>query len=45
MKTKRIEILQEMKSEKNNTFLQRFNLLTEKKFESIQQHAFLYFKR
>lgn len=44
MKTKRIEILQEMKSEKNNTFLQRFNLLTEKKFESIQQHAFYILK-
>ena len=44
MKTKRIEILQGMTSEKNNTFLERFNLLTGKEFESIEQHAFYVLK-
>jgi phosphoribosylformylglycinamidine synthase II len=40
MKTKRIEVLQTMTSEKNNGFLERFNLLTGKHFSSIEQHAY-----
>lgn len=44
MNIKRIEVLQEMTSEKNLSFLERFNLLTGKSFSAIEQHGFYLLK-